>query len=248
MDKIIATIEDVTITEKDLENVIKKYPEDKRVYFQKEKWRNRLIKEVIGNELLYCYSKELGLENDENFIKEIEIFKKELLIKMMLKKITSNIIVTESEVKKYYDENLEEFYLKENAAVRHILVENEVEALEIRESIEANKISFEDAAMKHSMCPSSLQGGFLGSVSRGLLYREIDNYIFNCEINKLSMPLKSEMGYHIVLVEDIQSGRQQTFTEVKNTLTDNMIKDKQRTKYDTCILDLESRFKVEKYY
>lgn len=243
---LIAIVEETKITEEDLEEVINKYPKDKREFFKKEKWRNRLIKEVIGNELLYYYSKELKIDESQEFKKEVERFSKELLIKIIMGKITAEINITEDDAKQYYNSNEDEFIDEEKVAVRHILVESLDKALVIKKDIENNIISFEDAAMKYSICPTCMQGGSIGSVGKGILYPEIDKVIFDIEINKLSEPVQTEMGFHVLLVEDKKERRKKSFDEVKDNLIKKMTQDKQRKKYDGCIEALKNKFNVYK--
>ena len=93
--KVLAVVENIEITEDDLENIINSYPEEKKVYFKEEKLRNRLLNEIIGNELFYCYGKEQGIQDDKEFQAEVERYTKELTIKIMMKKILAGTKVTE---------------------------------------------------------------------------------------------------------------------------------------------------------
>ena len=244
--KVLAVVENIEITEDDLENIINSYPEEKKVYFKEEKLRNRLLNEIIGNELFYCYGKEQGIQDDKEFQAEVERYTKELTIKIMMKKILAGTKVTEEAANKYYNENQDEFTDPEKVATRHILVETEEEALKIKKDIEDKVISFEDAAMKNTMCPTCMDGGFIGSVSRGMLYPEIDAVIFNWEVNKLTNPIKTEMGYHIVLVEDKKEARMKGFDEVKKELIKKLTQEKQREKFDKYVEILEGRFNVKR--
>ncbi|MDE4978471.1 peptidylprolyl isomerase, partial [Francisella tularensis subsp. holarctica] len=48
------------------------------------------------------------------------------------------------------------------ASARHLLVQSESECQQIKKDITEGKITVEEAARKHSLCPSGARGGDLG--------------------------------------------------------------------------------------
>jgi parvulin-like peptidyl-prolyl isomerase len=59
-------------------------------------------------------------------------------------------------------------------------------------------------ALKHSECPTALQGGVLGLVPRGKLYPELDDVLFSIKAGEISEIVESEIGFHLVLCKQIQ--------------------------------------------
>ena len=86
------------------------------------------------------------------------------------------------------------------AQARHILVKDEAKCLELKKQIETGA-SFADVAAKHSLCPSGKQGGDLGEFGRGQMVREFDEVVFKNEIGKTHGPVKTQFGYHLILIE-----------------------------------------------
>ena len=84
-----------------------------------------------------------------------------------------------------------------SARAKHILVETEEKAKEIKEKIN-NGLSFEDAAKEFSSCPSSSQGGDLGSFTRGRMVPEFEDAAFSLEVGEVSEPVKTQFGYHLI--------------------------------------------------
>ncbi len=84
----------------------------------------------------------------------------------------------------------------------HILVQDENQALEIKKEIEEGKITFEDAAKKYSMCPSKANGGDLGYFGRGMMVKPFEQGAFEGEIGKVSNPVQTQFGYHLIKVID----------------------------------------------
>ncbi len=72
----------------------------------------------------------------------------------------------------------------------------------LKDSVENGK-SFYDAASFHSDDSGSAQsGGRLGYVVRGSLFPEYEEVAFSLSPGEVSDPFKTELGYHIVLLED----------------------------------------------
>ena len=85
---------------------------------------------------------------------------------------------------------------------KHILVDTESEAKQILQKINDNEISFEDAAMQSSKCPSKNSGGDLGFFGRGTMVKEFEDAAFETEKGKVSEPVKTQFGWHLIKVID----------------------------------------------
>ena len=86
------------------------------------------------------------------------------------------------------------------ATARHILVATETECNDLKEKINSNTMTFEEAAQKHSKCPSGQQGGELGSFGPGQMVPEFDTVVFNEAVGAVHGPVKTDFGYHLVEV------------------------------------------------
>ncbi len=87
------------------------------------------------------------------------------------------------------------------ARARHILVKDEKACLDLKNQIESGA-SFSDLAAKHSLCPSGKKGGDLGEFFRGQMVQEFDEVVFSQEIGKAHGPVKTQFGYHLILIEN----------------------------------------------
>ncbi|AFJ43833.1 MULTISPECIES: peptidylprolyl isomerase [Francisella] len=84
------------------------------------------------------------------------------------------------------------------ASARHLLVQSESECQQIKKDISEGKITFEEAAKKHSLCPSGARGGDLGTFSQGQMVPEFDKVVFNDELHKVHGPVQTQFGYHLL--------------------------------------------------
>lgn len=83
----------------------------------------------------------------------------------------------------------------------HILVDTEKEANELLKRINAGE-SFEEIAKQHSKCPSGKNGGDLGYFSRGQMAMEFEEAAFELPKGKVSKPVQTDFGYHLIKVVD----------------------------------------------
>lgn len=87
------------------------------------------------------------------------------------------------------------------AQARHILVESETKAQELKQQIEGGE-SFEKLAAEHSKCPSGAAGGDLGEFGAGDMVPEFDAVVFgDLPVGDVSEPVKTQFGYHLIQVE-----------------------------------------------
>ncbi len=89
------------------------------------------------------------------------------------------------------------------ATARHILVSTEDKCNELKAQIEAGA-DFAEVAKANSSCPSSRQGGDLGSFGPGQMVKEFDTVVFSAPINVVQGPVKTQFGYHLLEVTSRQ--------------------------------------------
>ena len=62
--------------------------------------------------------------------------------------------------------------------------------------------AFQQNARKFSTCPSSKQGGSLGSFGKGQMVPEFDAVVFKEQIGVVHGPVKTQFGSHLILILD----------------------------------------------
>jgi len=83
----------------------------------------------------------------------------------------------------------------------HILVKDEETAKNLKAEIETGT-GFAEAARKHSLCPSRENGGDLGFFGKGQRVREFEDVAFSLEEGVVSAPVKTQFGYHLIVVTE----------------------------------------------
>ena len=113
---------------------------------------------------------------------------------------------------KYFSTALAGLTDSRTAAASHILFgfnkydpsSAEGEAAALKAKIAAGEISFADAAVEYSTCPSKAKGGDLGTFKRGAMVPEFDAVCFDVDVplNGLEGPVKTQFGYHLIQVRE----------------------------------------------
>lgn len=101
-------------------------------------------------------------------------------------------------------ENLKNSY--EYIRARHILLSDEATATSLKNKINAGEITFAEAALQFSIdSGTATNGGQLGAIQRGQTVAEFEEAILTAPIGELYGPVKSQFGYHLIIVEERKS-------------------------------------------
>jgi nitrogen fixation protein NifM len=141
---------------------------------------------------------------------------REMKVEAVLERVgTQAINVSDMDVELYYQYHPEQFRRPETRLVRHILItinetipENTRSAAQERIATLATRLAkepqrFEEQALKHSECPTALDGGKLGDLPRGKLFPELDKTLFELKAGEVSSVLETELGFHILRCDAI---------------------------------------------
>jgi peptidyl-prolyl cis-trans isomerase C len=85
------------------------------------------------------------------------------------------------------------------AQASHILVKTQAECENLKKEL-AGGADFAALAKKHSQCPSGARGGALGEFGPGQMVPEFDQVVFSAPVGAVQGPVKTQFGYHLVLV------------------------------------------------
>ncbi|MBU5486558.1 peptidylprolyl isomerase [Clostridium sp. MSJ-11] len=242
--KVLAVVNGREVTERDLQEMIVKIPKERQSYVKTEEGRRQLLEEMICFELIYNHAKDNKIEEEKDFIDQLEIIKKDLLTQYTIGKLLSEVTISEKEIEEYYNNNKEKFKTEESIVAKHILVATLEEAKKALEEIEKG-MSFEEAAEKFSTCPSKSSGGNLGTFGRGRMVPEFEKAAFELEIGVVSEPVKTQFGYHIIKVEHKNQPFIIPFNKMKDSIEFDLKQEAQRNKYFEITNKLKRTYKVE---
>jgi peptidyl-prolyl cis-trans isomerase C len=160
---------------------------------------------------------------EENGLDEAGLRKalyRELMFDSVMQRVAANSAdVNELDVQLFYEMHNDRFTNPEIRVARHVLItinpdypENTREAAQerlqqVQEKLAGRGKRFADFAKRYSECPTAMEGGKLGEVSRGQLYEELDAVLFSMQAGEISGIVESELGFHILYCEKIKPSR-----------------------------------------
>ncbi|MBU5310584.1 peptidylprolyl isomerase [Tissierella carlieri] len=241
--RVLAVVNGKEITEDTVLRFLNDLGPQMAMQFQSPEGIKRVVDELVNQELIYLNALENGLDKKEDFTKELERLKEGLLKQYALNNILSKITVTEGEILDFYNQNKNNFQKPETVVASHILVDNEEKAKDIIKEINEG-LSFEDAAINYSSCPSKEQGGNLGEFTKGQMVPEFETAAFNMEVDAISEPVKTQFGYHIIKLTAKNKEAMSTFDEVKAQITDQVLGMKQQQAYLDKTNELKQKYEV----
>ena len=240
--KVLATVNGIDITDEILDTTIQSLAPERRGYFESEYGRKQLLDQLISVELINAFGTEIGLDNDPQFMSQVEQALKDIKYSFTMNKILSTITIEEDEAKEVYAAHPERYQGQESIKASHILVDDEKIAKDIITKIESSELTFEDAAKEYSSCPSSEQGGDLGEFGRGMMVKEFEDAAFAAEVGHVVGPVKTQFGYHLIKVEDKKEAGESSLEEVKDQIRAELSQKKQEEAYRAKVDELKKKY------
>ena len=126
--------------------------------------------------------------------------------------IFDSLVLTDDEVRQYYDANLSQYQTPGQVRASHILLrvdDGDDEAVAARAAELAAEAragaDFAELARRHSEDETNAEnGGDLGSFGRGRMVPEFENAAFALAAGEISDPVRSPLGYHVINVTEKQ--------------------------------------------
>ena len=173
------------------------------------------------------------------------------------REIRQRVNVSPEEIRRWYDAHAEDYAIADRIRVRDIFfalddgaTEEEVahvraKALEVRELAIGGK-DFAALARQYSEGPGAEKGGELGTFKRGELDRELEEAVFTLEPKKVSEPIRTGGGVHLLRVDERIAAGRRPLEEVKDDIRESLYNDALEERFQNWLSrDLRERHHVE---
>ncbi|MGL4738282.1 MAG: peptidyl-prolyl cis-trans isomerase [Cellulosilyticaceae bacterium] len=247
--------------------------EAKKLYDQQ---KELVVNYLVETQVLVQHAKDLGIEiTDERIDEELKVaeenfgskeafdealkqqnmtldefktyLKQSFTVGEVVTAITKDVTVSDDEVKKYYDDNIAQYTVSPGAKMAHILVPTEEEAAKIKKEYEGGK-SFEELAKQYGTDGTKDLGGDLGFISYDSTNYDQD-FLAGAKALKegeVSAPVKTQFGYHLIKVTDVQSEAKVTpLEEVKDKVNAAVKEQKDYEVFSTYLKDIKEKADIE---
>ncbi len=219
---------------------------DRRLMYQVAKREGTLPSEAEVNGAIEDLKKNNNVTDDAQFramlrsegltLEQVRrnIGERLAIARLVGRQLRSSIIITEEELQKYYQDNQEKYRRTPQAQIRHIFfglstgadeAAIRARAEEARQKLQAGA-DFGQIAREYSSASAGETPGELLTVHRGDLAPEIEAAAFSLPAGGVSSPIRTESGYHLIKVEQIQVESVVPFAEVRDAIRDQLFQEK----------------------
>ncbi|MGZ5854297.1 MAG: peptidylprolyl isomerase [Xanthobacteraceae bacterium] len=158
-----------------------------------------------------------GTSSTDEFKRRFQMVRSKVLMELFLRELAKKS-VTEEAMHKVYDDAVKQMTPEEEVHARHILVEKEDDAKAIAAQIKGGA-DFATLAKEKSIEPGAKEsGGDLGFFAKEQMVPEFADAAFKLEKGKVSDPVKTQFGWHIIKVEDKRTKPVPSYDQVKDQL------------------------------
>ncbi len=195
---VVATVNGDKIFKKDVLGALKNMqvkPEDSEKAFPV------VVNQMINERLINTETSSAGIEKNPVFQQRLEMARFQLIKTMYLENYLKDKI-NDQTVKVEYNKFKKENKGKQEVHAHHILLASEVEARQVIKDLKGGA-KFEDLAKERSSGPTAKTGGDIGYFLKGELVPEFSDAAFKLKKgNYTKAPVKSQFGWHVILVKD----------------------------------------------
>ena len=180
--------------------------------------------------------------------------KEQLIVwKVMEREVRSGVLVSEDELKRYYEEHQNRFLLPAEYRISQILIrpregeraeQTQQRALEVYETLKDGG-DFAELARLRSDGAQAAQGGSLGLVTQGELEQPIEDAIADLEPGDISKPINTAIGYHIIRLDERTQPELRQYAQVKTEIQNLIYQQKSDDQYHKWIDELKDKAYIE---
>jgi len=219
---IAITYDDISLAEDELIGLVGQLPERQRF--------ETLVGFMVDRILAAKAARDAGLENTPEVAKRIDFMSQKALQDVYIgQKLMQR--VTEERVEQYYRSNIVDGPKQEEVRARHILLDTRDEAEAVIAAVK-NGSDFIQLAKSRSKGPSGAGGGDLGYFDKDAMVAPFAEAAFKLKKGKISAPVKTQFGWHVIKLEDRRSKPTPPLDNVRDQIYQILISEARREIYD----------------
>lgn len=170
----------------------------------------------------------------------MDALKKDIVVYLQTRKLVEpRITVTDDEISTYFEDNKDTFTQAEQVEASHILVEDEKTAKKVAKEL-ADGGDFAKLAAEYSTdTQTASNGGSLGYFGKGDMVGEFEDVAFDLDVDKVSEPVKTEYGYHIIKVTGKKEAKKANLEDSKDAIKETLITERLQEEYPAWLAEVK---------
>ena len=202
-----------------------------------EEFYAKTLDVFVNSKLVYQAATAANIEQTPEYQRQLVTAKEDLARILYLEK-TVDERVTDKAVQDLYNDYKSKFESQKEVKAKHILVDSEAKAKEVIAKLKKGE-DFVKLANEYSKDQVEL-----GYFTEDMMVSEFSKAAFSMDKGEFSKtPVKTEFGYHVILVEDVRASKPLELKEIEPQLK-NMVTQQVIAKI---FEDLRNNAKVEKF-
>jgi len=187
--------------------------------------REAVKQQLIAREVMMQEAVKQGYDKNPEVKQALESARQTIVINALARDYITKHPVTDAEVKAEYDKFTKQTGDKEYH-VRHILVDSEADANAIIAKIKGGA-KFEDLAKQSKDTGTANNGGDLDWASPASFPPEFAAGLTGLQKGQVTeKPIKTQVGYHVIKLDDVRQAKLPTLAEVKPQIQDALSQQK----------------------
>jgi parvulin-like peptidyl-prolyl isomerase len=193
--------------------------------------RRKMAEQLVEVKAMAQEAQKRKLDQTPKFQTQMALQRDNLLAQALYQELTTNVKADDAALQKYYQDNKSKY---ETVTARHILIRmkgspvplkegkpelTEEQALakaqELKKKLDAGAKFDELAKAESDDTGSAANGGVLGTFGHGQMVPAFDTAAFAQPVGKVSDPVKTQFGYHLILVDERKN---KSFEEAKSEI------------------------------
>lgn len=243
-DPVVLTCGDEKVTKSEFEGFMARLPEQLRQQLANVPKR-QVAQDYANLRILAAEAKRRKLDQSDEVRQQIQLQSDNILINALYRDVEKTVDVTDEAMMKYFNDNKAQF---EKVKARHILIrfkdspvpvrpdqkdltkeEALAKAQTLKKQIEGGADFAELAKKESDDSGSGANGGDLGAFGRGQMVPPFEEAAFSLPVGKVSDPVESQFGYHVIQVQE-QQGKD--FATAKEQIAKQLKPDTARKKME----------------
>lgn len=175
--------------------------------------KENVLSFLIDMKIVSKEAEDKKIADRDDFKTRLAFARNRLLMDNLLA-VEGKAATTDENMKKVYEDAAKQISGEQEVHARHILVETEDQAKKVEEDLKKGA-DFAELAKKESKDPGASDGGDLGFFTKDQMVPEFSAVAFALEPGKISDPVKTQFGWHIIKVEEKRTRKAPDFEQVK---------------------------------
>jgi parvulin-like peptidyl-prolyl isomerase len=172
----------------------------------------------------------------------------DVLAQELTAEISKDVKVTDADITASYNENKAQYTVPESREVRHILVKTKGQADSLYADLQGGA-DFAALAKKNSQDPGSKDNGGKLTVARGQTVAPFDKVAFSIAVGKVSQPVKTEFGYHLIeALGAVKPGKVTPLSEVRTQIKAQLEETKKNESISSWLSGLQKEYEKKISY